>query len=324
MDEERSYLPNQGEEKKKKRNKFFDAFFYGNKVEDSLDDDIDESRGLKNYFKILGRYFGRIFTLNIYSVLGNFPVFFIMLALSENLHLQSTEPSSTLFGPLYGAINLGASDPVTSALFGIFGTQANVSIWTPWAWGFLIAGILMLLITFGPVNAGVTYNMRNIVKREPLFLWDDFKNTIKRNLKQSIIIGIMDLGIIFLLCYNVYFYYLNIGTYIFNVFFWFTLVMLVFYTFIRSYIYLLLVTFELSIFKIFKNALIFSLLGFGRNILALLVCAFIIAFNYALMSVYMPLGIILPFVITIALCLYTTVYTAWPKISKLMIEPYQN
>ena len=46
MDEERSYLPNRGEEKKKKRNKFFDAFFYGNKVEDSLDDDIDESRGL--------------------------------------------------------------------------------------------------------------------------------------------------------------------------------------------------------------------------------------------------------------------------------------
>ena len=155
-------------------------------------------------------------------------------------------------------------------------------------------------------------------------MWDDFKHTIKRNLRQAITIGIMDLGIIFLLCYNIYFYYLNIGTYIFNVFFWFTLIMLIFYVFIRNYIYLLLVTFELSIFKIFKNALIFSLLGFGRNLLALLGCALIIVFNYGLMSVYMPIGIILPFVITISLCLYTTVYTSWPKISKLMIEPYQN
>lgn len=127
-----------------------------------------------------------------------------------------------------------------------------------------------------------------------------------------------------LFAYNIYFYYLNLGRYLFNVFFWFTIVLLVMYLFMRHYIYLLLVTFELSIIKIYKNALIFSILGFGRNLVAFLISAVLIAFNFSLMMVYLPIGIILPFIITVGLCLYTSVYTAWPKIEKIMIEPYNK
>jgi hypothetical protein len=88
--------------------------------------------------------------------------------------------------------------------------------------------------------------------------------------------------------------------------------------------YLLLVTFDLTIGKIFKNALIFSVMGFGRNTLALIANGLIIILNLAIAIAYLPIGIILPFIITVGLCLYTTVYTAWPKIYKIMIEPYVN
>lgn len=311
------------EPKKKRRFNLFDVFYTRNRSEDSVDD-IDETRGIKNYFLILYRAFGRIFTINIYSVLGNFPIFFILLALSENLHLQTTEPASPLFGPIYGALSLGTSSPSMLALFGSVGMQENVSLWTPAAYGFMIAGLVLLLITFGPITAGTTYNMRNIVKREPVFMWDDFKYAIKKNLKQSILLGAIDLIILFTLGYNIFFYYLNIGRYVFNVLFIASIVMLVMYSYMRNYMYLLLVTFDLTIGKIFKNALIFSVMGFGRNTLALIANGLIIILNLAIAIAYLPIGIILPFIITVGLCLYTTVYTAWPKIYKIMIEPYVN
>lgn len=310
------------EKKEKKGCNLFDFFYGKDRIEDSLDDDIDESRGIKNYFRILGRNFNRIFTLNIYAVIGNFSIFFIILALSENLHKATVEPVSNLFGPLYGAIQLGAVSPATSALYGAYGVQTNVAIWTPWAWGFLIAGALILLVTFGPVTAGITYNMRNIVRREPIFMWEDFKHAFKSNFKQSLAVGIFDLVTLVLLVYNIYFYYLNLGRYVMNVMFWVSIIMLLFYTFMRNYIYLMIVTFELSIPKIYKNALIFSVLGFGRNFISFLTVAFIVIINYAIMLAYLPIGIVLPLIITIGLCTYTAVYTTWPKIYKVMIEPY--
>jgi hypothetical protein len=38
----------------------------------------------------------------------------------------------------------------------------------------------------------------------------------------------------------------------------------------------------------------------------------------------MPIGIILPFIITIGLLQFTSTYAAWPNIHKVMIDPYYN
>ena len=46
--------------------------------------------------------------------------------------------------------------------------------------------------------------------------------------------------------------------------------------------------------------------------------------NWMLFSLFMPLGIIMPFMITIGLCLYIEIYIAWPKIDETMIAPYLN
>lgn len=86
----------------------------------------------------------------------------------------------------------------------------------------------------------------------------------------------------------------------------------------------MLVTFELSTFKLFKNALIFAVIGAKRNIPALLGAAVIILLNYLLIGLFMPLGITLPLVITVGAVWYIMIYAAYPKIKEIMIDPYYN
>ena len=92
----------------------------------------------------------------------------------------------------------------------------------------------------------------------------------------------------------------------------------------RFYIYTLMITFDLTVFQILKNSLIFALIGFKRNFMALLgiVCTLIV--NMGIMVLYLPLGIILPFIITISLCAFMGCYASWPKIKEIMIDPYYD
>ena len=85
-----------------------------------------------------------------------------------------------------------------------------------------------------------------------------------------------------------------------------------------------MVTFDLSIPKLLKNAFIFSILGFKRNILGFFGIILTVALNVIITIVYVPIGIVLPFMITAGLCMYIAAYTAWPKIKEIMIDPYYN
>ena len=190
--------------------------------------------------------------------------------------------------------------------------------------GIIAAGAILLLITLGPVTAGITYIMRNIVKGEPIFLLNDFFYAIKRNLRQSIILGALDVIVFSLLVYDIYFFYLNPGIPVSGAFIVISIFAAIVWFLMRFYTYLLMITFDLSIFKILKNALIFTMLGLGRNALATLGIAIVIVLNYVIAIAYMPLGIILPFVLTLSLCMFIYIYAAWPKVKKVMIDPYYD
>ena len=100
------------------------------------------------------------------------------------------------------------------------------------------------------------------------------------------------------------------------------------YIFMRFYIYLVLINFDLPIKKILKNALIFTALGLKRNLLAALWIVIIAAINIALALVLIPANIIvflvLPLVYFAAFALFTTTYAAYPIIKKYMIDPYYD
>jgi uncharacterized membrane protein YesL len=100
--------------------------------------------------------------------------------------------------------------------------------------------------------------------------------------------------------------------------------MILIYFSMRFYIYLLTLTFDLKIRQIFKNALIFAFLGFKRNFLACVGIILTLIINFYIMWLYTPIGIVLPLIITVGLCMFMATYAAWPKIKEIMIDPYES
>ena len=94
----------------------------------------------------------------------------------------------------------------------------------------------------------------------------------------------------------------------------------------RYYIYVQMVTFNLTVFKMLKNSLIFSLLGIKRNVMALIgiiVCIFI-----EILLLFGTGAILIPFAIAAPLCMlfstfsYMKIYASYFKIKQIMIDPY--
>lgn len=313
--------------KKNKKSRFnlYDWLYKRNRKEEE-DDDKDEPRTFLFFFKLFGRNIGRLLSINLYFVFGNIALFLLLLILTGAIGPASSAPTSDLFAPLYGAAvateSAAEGSFALNMLLSIHGTLTEISVMTPWMIALTVLAVAIFALTFGPIMTGLSINLRSLVKGDPLFMWSDFWHAIKTNLRQSIILGVMDIGIIFLLIYGAIFYYQNMGVFVFNVFFLFTLVLFVIYMFMRKYLYLMLVTFELSIPKLFKNALIFSIIGAGRNIVSTLGCLAVILFNLFVFVTFMPLGLILPFILTIGTCLFIDAYAAWPKIQSIMIDPY--
>lgn len=285
----------------------------------------DEPKNVSTYFKMMWRNFSRIFYLNLILVLGNFPVFFALLASSGLVGDRGLSAQSSLFGNYMGLINLGEYNPVSAAIFGIHGVQVETNVSTVWT--YVMFGLaLLVLFTWGYVNCAVAVNMRNIVKCDPVFIFEDSKNAIKKNKRQALTVGIIDLLLCGVIAYDLILFYINANTgdIMFSVFLGIGVVIALLYLMARMYIYPILVTFKLSTGKIFKNAFIFAMIGFKRNILAIITIAAYLLINYFLLSVYMPIGIILPFIITAGLLVFTSMYAAWPNIQKIMIDPYYN
>ncbi len=313
----------QAEKKKNKKsiiNPFSNLDKDGKGVEKD-DEIIAENPNLKNFFVLLARKLNQILTVNLMMVAGNFPIFFALFVIGGYLSIHTTSPYYLAYAPLRSVVMFDPS-PATGALWSVFSRQASVTILT--TGDYILLGLAALaILTFGPVRVGVTYIHRNIVRGEPVFLWHDFWYCIKRNVRQSFVYGIMDVVISGLIIYDILFFNLNYGTSMMTDIMFFMSLMLGFiYAFMRIYIYLMLITFDLSIFKMFKNALYFTVLGVKRNLMAFLGIVLVLMINYLLLATFFPLGVILPLVIVPSLCVLIGIYAAFPKIKEIMIDPY--
>ncbi len=304
----------------KKRSLF--NFYDSQKVGKGVPKEPPMQLNFANFFKLLGRNITNLSKINLLFVFGNFPFLFLLYAMTGNLNTNTFAPASDIFAPLYGAILFSDKySPAVMALFGIHGVQSTVSLFTPLT--YLFFGLTaLILFTFGVVNTGTTYLIRSIIRNEPIFFWQDFFYAIKRNLRQAIIVGFLDCGIIILLSYNILLTYFNIGSFVFNLVFYANLLILFVYFLMRFYLYLMLITFELKTYKLFKNAFIFSIVGGKRNLLAVTGIGLLMCLNYVLLFIFMPLGVLVPFVILFSAGAFMGAYAAYPKIKEIMIDPY--
>lgn len=316
---------NEKETDNKPKKKHFNIFdwFYRDAKDGNLDkpDDLKvlEKPGIKNFFKLLGRKLGKLMSANLIMIFGNFPIIFLLLATSGILSKSSIAPLYQSYVPL-NAIYLFDQSPANASLLSIYGIQISVNVINMATKVFFVLGLL-IIFTWGFTKVGTTYIYRNIINGDAVFPFSDFAFVAKRNVKQSLVFGILDAVLIVVFSYNLYFLFSNAAAGTMNlVMLFLTAVMSIVYFFMRPYMFIMVFMFDLKFGQIVKNSLYFVILGIKRNFAALGGVFLLVALNYAIFIIFAPIGIILPFVITLSIADFIGVYCAYPNILKYMVK----
>lgn len=196
----------------------------------------------------------------------------------------------------------------------------HLSLWLTANIPFPILLVLVVVSAFfyGPVTAGFTYCIRNIATEKHLWI-SDFFAQVKANFRQGFVFGLADI-IVFLSCMlylaanpgsleGVNLISVRIAQIV-------SLIITIVYIWVRFYSYTIAVTFDLKIKDIFKNSLIFCVLGFFRNIIATLVSGFII-FTFISTD---RVDIVLIIALIFALCRFTSVFSTYPIVDKYIMK----
>ena len=278
----------------------------------------DTTPNIAYFFKLLWRKLSRLISINLLSLLQLAP----LLAAFLIYFWADTTPSITnpMYPALQGAIMLGEATPADYATLFLSSIQMNmpyISIPTIIAIGALL---LVFALTFGLWNVGLSYLMRELVTGNPVFILSDMKHAIKKNFKQGFFFGLLDFIICAILAIDIIsMKTIPLGFYG-DVMSILIVAIAVIYIIMRFYLYLMLITFDMTVKKLFKNALIFVPLGIKRSLLAILWIIIMIGINILIMILYFPLGVVLPIIYLPALPMFTATYAAFPTIKKYMID----
>ncbi|RCX13836.1 putative membrane protein YesL [Anaerobacterium chartisolvens] len=243
------------------------------------------------FFEIFTRKFWNLMKLNIMFFIFNIPALIAMLFIVPQYYLNKTF-SEDIFVDFILKFTVGA----------IF--------------------LCIPLITVGPAQAGFTYVLRNYAREEHAFLWGDFKEHAMKNFKQGLIVSLIDLLVVIVIGIDINIYIsLNSSNFLMTIATSLLFLAFVTYVIMHMYIYPMMVTFKFSIKQIFKNALIFAIMGFIPNILILLLCVVIIGVTFLILPV---IGLILFPFITMSLIGLITNFYIYPKLKKHIMDKVEG
>ncbi len=252
------------------------------------------------FFEILQRKFWNFVKINLMFLVFNLPAvaagMFVMLTFFPNIFPDAMESPENLF-----------NDTVMK---------------------FVLLTVMMCvpMITTGPAQAGLTYILRNYSREEHAFIWGDFKDAAKSNFRQSLIVSTINFFVTFLTLLSIRAYWIlidmgqipgTLGLIGLAVMF----LLLILFACMNIYIYPLMVTFELSLKQLYKNALIFAVIKFLPNIGILLLIAFLVFLSFGLIIPFNPLIGFIPYIfLTLSLNGFITNFYAYPKLKKYIIS----
>ena len=299
------------------------SFFFRNSDRpDALPEDTTPTLGY--FFKLLWRKIGKLLSLNLMMAVLYLPIIACVVIYLFSNTIPSVE--SPLYAPLLG-VQIGGGSPTANLLLGMFARQLDIPVLSA---GRKVAIILLLgftALTWGWQNVGATYNLRSLVRGDSCFLFSDYFYAIRRNLKQGFFFGLLDVAIIVVLAVDFFYFSALTDVFLFGVLYMIFIVLAIMYTVMRFYIYHMMITFDLSIKKLLKNALIFVMLGLKRNVVALLGLAVVFGANLALIILGLSVGFSIPLILPIfylpALAGFIAAYAAWPNIKRYMIDAYE-
>lgn len=219
-----------------------------------------KKKGLHLFYEIFFRKFWKLIQLNLLYLLTLIPTFAIVFVLSgmiSNRLGMSADAISSLTGTAFSEVDAARLSITMDLLIRLF-----VSLFFTIFWG------------GGPATAGFVYILRSFIWEEPVFLARDFFTHVKSNFRQSLTVWIIDIIVFTAMCYAYFFYSSQT-----NLLFYLKYVMLVpvfLYTMLHLFLYHLLVTYKLSIGKLYRNSALFALSSLPWCVLTIAVTAFLI------------------------------------------------
>ena len=177
------------------------------------------------------------------------------------------------------------------------------------------------VVTFGPATVAMTQLMRKFVIGEPIFIWHEFITTFRKNFKQGLVIGLIDIALIVLLAFNVNFYYAalnNESEFGIKALLAVSLAMGFFVVMMHFYIYPQIAALELKLPQIVRNSFILMIVGFKRSFAAFFAWLAIAALVWAGFPYTVPLMPLVPF----AWMNFIATFCAYPVIQKHIIDPF--
>lgn len=198
-------------------------------------------------------------------------------------------------------------------------------------WKLIIANLLYVLVslpvlTSGMAEVGLTYITRNFAREKHAFVSGDFFDTIKKNWKQALPIGIVNLLLTFMIVFDIWFFAANTTGIMGYVMVALIITIAIVFTFMKYYMSMLIITFKLNWKQIYKNSLIFAFAGMKRNLLISFGLVLCYAIAFLLICFFFPIGLVIVILLYIfffpAFRSYLIQYNIFPLIKKHMIDPY--
>ena len=285
-------------------------------------EDVSRKFGFRRFFVTFGDKFWKIVILNLLFFLINSPLFAVFAYLAGVGGTPYQTPANVLFQPLYGVM-LHGSTPLVQNLYGVLGVQIGHRYPSAITNALLAVGLLSLF-TFGIATAAMTYVQRNFVKGEPVDLAEAFFGCIKRNWKQSLLLGLFDLFFVFLIAFDLVSYLYANQSFGFLLLLYVTFFLGVIYLLMRPYMYLMCVTFEIRLGRIIKNAWILAISGIRRNLFCGIFALAVPVLNVLTFTFVPSLGVGMLFIFTVSISWFFQIYAAWPVVKKHRIDPFYD
>lgn len=304
--------------------RFTSIFKFRNRDGKGVEKGEDLRPTLKNFFKFFRRKFSHLLSLNLLMLFQILPIIVAIVAFFTTPKTPSQ--TTAIFAPLYGT-SLIENSAATDIVLGTEALPLSIPVFEPAAYWIIAICVIFLVLTLGWQSVGSFYVLRNLVRGDAVFVFSDYFYGIKKNLKRGFLFGLLDALLIVVLTFDIMYYSQLVGSFWLDVMFWVLTAVAILYVTMRPYIYLMLITFDMKIRKMFKNALIFTALGIKRNLMAGIGILFLVALHILLIILLMPqvvITLILPIVYIFAAIGFMTVYANYPVIDRYMIEPYRS
>jgi len=222
-------------------------------------DYVPEQHGpVYNFFYSLKTHFLTIMSVNLLFVIFNIPAilvaYFMTLFFLPYLNDMFTPANFVQYMYDAGVVgNTSINDVGTDAAYQLYYLVVVMCIM------FLVGSTLVVV---GPFQAGFSQIYRNLYRQEGVFLFTDFKEGMKNNLKQSI--GASVISLVFTcICLFAIGFYGNTGTRFGTAAATFFAILFFVFIIVQNIVYTMMVSRDIKLSKIYKNAFLFFLLKFG-------------------------------------------------------------